>query len=933
MNAPSSSGLGLMQRATAALLSLRLRTQLALVVALAGGVPLAVSGVTAHQASEQALTDAAMSRVEAIRAARQFQIEEAFRTVAAQAAALAEDTMVVDGAVALTSSFHQLANSVSAQEKAAATSALNAFYARDVAPRLQKNGVTIDIARHIPVNDDSLVAQARYIADNPQPLGKKHLLDRAGTTAYDDVHARLHPLLRAYLERFGYYDLFIIDPRTDVVVYTVFKETDFGKHLDTQATNDGLVRAYRQALRAPKDQTSFEDFAPYEPSYNDAAAFVSVPVYRDGAVIAVLALQLPVDRINAIVNEPVGLGETGRAFLVGADHRMRTQDRHTSERTIFVRRVDNDAVTAATAGGTGVGRYQSIADTVVGSWSPVRIPGLSWSIVVEIDDHEALASVRAMSRLLWLLLLASVLLLVAIGVSFSARLARRIGRAVHTAEAVARGDFSSEIVVDSRDEIGDLQVALQHMRTDLLRQMTAIETQAASLQLLLDSTGDALLPVSREGVVQAGLSTIAKAWFGEVNANTKVWDYLYRGDTDHGLAFELAFQQMAEDFLPFELLADQMPSRLVVDSRAFKLEFKRIGGEQLDAVLIIVRDVTALLQAQEREADFRQVHQAMQVMTRDRDGFRKGLFEIDRLLADLEAHWTDDLVNRRTLHTVKGSAAVLGFSGVAEACHAIEDQLVDEASTVTAASFTTVRDIWRRVLGQLEAFLGEDTAIRIDESDYDKLVRQLRARADHDELLAMVRSFRDEPTRAPLNRLGAQATRVAHQLGKPVTVAIVDNGLRLPSNACDAVWLSAVHIVRNAVDHGLESAEARAAAGKPAEGTLTLSTRIVDDQLVIAFVDDGGGIDWERVRMKAGERGLPASTHSDLVDALFSDGLSTRDEVSALSGRGVGLSAVKAAVEALDGALHVDSTRGVGTTIELRLPLPRVVSQERAAAA
>ena len=214
-------------------------------------------------------------------------------------------------------------------------------------------------------------------------------------------------------------------------------------------------------------------------------------------------------------------------------------------------------------------------------------------------------------------------------------------------------------------------------------------------------------------------------------------------------------------------------------------------------------------------------------------------------------------------------------------------------------------DVWLRVLGQQEAFLGDDTAIRSDETDYDRLVRQLRARADHDELLAMVRSFRDEPTRAPLNRLGAQAARVAQQLGKPLVVSIVDNGLRLPGNCCDAVWLSAVHIVRNAVDHGLERAELREAAGKPVEGTLTLSTRFDGDLLVIAFIDDGGGVDWERVRAKARERGLPTETHDDLVNALFSDGLSTRDEVSALSGRGVGLSAVKAAVEALEGTLHV----------------------------
>jgi two-component system chemotaxis sensor kinase CheA len=373
--------------------------------------------------------------------------------------------------------------------------------------------------------------------------------------------------------------------------------------------------------------------------------------------------------------------------------------------------------------------------------------------------------------------------------------------------------------------------------------------------------------------------------------------------------------------LPFELLADQMPSRLRRGERDFKIEFRRIGADQLEAVLIIVSDVTALVQAQEREADFRQIHQAMQVLTRDRDGFRRGLQEIDRLLTELERDWHDDLAHRRTLHTIKGSAAILGFTGVADACHAIEDILVDAPERVTGTSFTSVRGVWRRMLAQLEAFLGDDDAIRIEASEYEQLLRHLRERTDHDELLSLVRSFRDEPTRGPLNRLAAQATRVAGQLGKVVEVYVADHALRLPMSVCDGLWLSAVHLVRNAVDHGLESPAQRRAIGKPEAGVVSLSTAVVGDHVVITFSDDGAGVDWERVRAKAQERGLPSSSHADLVEALFSDGLSTRDEVNAWSGRGVGMSAVKAAVSELHGDVDVHSTSGIGTTVTLRLPL------------
>jgi hypothetical protein len=217
------------------------------------------------------------------------------------------------------------------------------------------------------------------------------------------------------------------------------------------------------------------------------------------------------------------------------------------------------------------------------------------------------------------------------------------------------------------------------------------------------------------------------------------------------------------------------------------------------------------------------------------------------------------------------------------------------------------------MLDQIEGFLGDDHGIRIDEREFQTLVGELRSHTDHDAVLSLVQSFHDEPTRNPLNRLGIQAVRVAQQLRKPITVSTADNGLRLPATRFEDLWLSAVHMVRNAVDHGFESVDARLAADKDPTGTITLSTTMVGEDLVIACNDDGGGVDWQRVADKARARGLACSTHDELVDALFSDGLSTRDEVSDWSGRGVGLSAVKAAVTALGGSVRVASTPGVGT--------------------
>jgi two-component system chemotaxis sensor kinase CheA len=175
-------------------------------------------------------------------------------------------------------------------------------------------------------------------------------------------------------------------------------------------------------------------------------------------------------------------------------------------------------------------------------------------------------------------------------------------------------------------------------------------------------------------------------------------------------------------------------------------------------------------------------------------------------------------------------------------------------------------------------------------------------------------------------------------LGPPETlrtlhVKIEDYALRLDPRAWAGFWAAFVHVVRNAVDHGIESPTERAELGKPAEGTLVFTTRQDARELVIELKDDGRGIDWERIAGRAKELRLPGETQADLVEALFTDGLSTRYDVSEFSGRGVGMGAVRQATIERGGTIDVDSVRGHGTHVTFRFPpqrLSRAPSLQRA---
>jgi two-component system chemotaxis sensor kinase CheA len=161
---------------------------------------------------------------------------------------------------------------------------------------------------------------------------------------------------------------------------------------------------------------------------------------------------------------------------------------------------------------------------------------------------------------------------------------------------------------------------------------------------------------------------------------------------------------------------------------------------------------------------------------------------------------------------------------------------------------------------------------------------------------------------------------------KDVELTITGQDIQIDRNILQIITDALLHLVRNAIGHGIETPEVRQAAGKPAQGHLTLSAQTERDDVLIQVVDDGRGIDVESVRRKAVERGLVAEDAARHLDAdavrafLFEPGFSMAKEVTDISGRGVGLDVVKLAIDSLGGQLRVDSVLGQGTTFALVLP-------------
>jgi two-component system chemotaxis sensor kinase CheA len=193
------------------------------------------------------------------------------------------------------------------------------------------------------------------------------------------------------------------------------------------------------------------------------------------------------------------------------------------------------------------------------------------------------------------------------------------------------------------------------------------------------------------------------------------------------------------------------------------------------------------------------------------------------------------------------------------------------------------------------------------------------------ELQATVMDIRMLPVRHVFERFPRMVRDLARQQGKQIDLVLEGDATRIDKAIIDEIGEPLVHLVRNSVDHGIETPAVRTARGKAPTGTILLSAAQESSHVVITVVDDGAGIDPARVRAAAVERGLLRGDETlsdrDAVQLVFAPGFSTKDGVSDVSGRGVGLDVVLQSIERLSGVVEIESAPGVGTRFTIQLPL------------
>ena len=496
---------------------LSIKSKLIVMLLTVSSSSILVTAYLGYQSGKSNLTDRVFNQLTSVRASKAYQIESYFKTIRNHIQTLSNDPSVGTALSEFTNAYRQLEN---VPLPADALPKINAYYQNEFLPKLAQTEQGSPVLNSfLPEAIASNYLQYHYIANNSNPIGKKHLLDKANDSSeYSRLHGRYHPIFRNIIEKFGYYDLFLIDP-DGRIVYTVYKETDFASSLTIGAYNESnLARLFASVRRSKeKDYARIIDLESYAPSYGAPAAFIAAPIYNQDKFIGVLAIQVPVDEINNVMTgnrkwEADGLGKSGETYLVGPDYLMRSVSRFLIEtpeeylKTLVALGVNNETIkrirqyktsvlaqavktTAVEESMMGKQDIKIIRDyrdiPVLSSYSLLQIEGLKWAILSEIDLAEAYAQIYDFERQLVISATLLMLLVILLAMVMASLFVKPINQLIASARKVAAGQLDAIAVLETEDEFGELAQSFNLMVSSLRDQTDLVEEKNRENEQLL----------------------------------------------------------------------------------------------------------------------------------------------------------------------------------------------------------------------------------------------------------------------------------------------------------------------------------------------------------------------------------------------------------------------------------------------------------------
>jgi class 3 adenylate cyclase len=498
---------------------LSVRSKFLLMMLLTSLLSLGTITWLAYQAGKKALTEAAVNQLTSLRAAKKQQVEHYFASMRDSFRVVADAPLIAKAIEELTEAYYKLGQLPLTPER---MKGLESYYETEFLPRLARNSdARMSLDELLPRNPTVRELQALYISENPNKVGEKSKLTRHKIEhAYTLAHETYHPWFKQLASELKFYDAFLIDADSGNIVYSVAKETDLGQNLfQGPIAGTHLAQLVREVIRTRrKSEVRLADFGFYLPSYNEPAAFIASPVFRDQRLVGVLAAQVSTEALSRFMHDggkwrEQGLGESGAVYLVGADQLMRSDTREIIEipekyvaqikaagsvppavadriarqrTTVLHYPIRNAPVRQALLGRSGT-------DLIVNrrgfgaymSYAPLDIPGLNWVIVARMDENEVLAAQVRFNRNVLIAACALALLATLAALWLARVLLGPMSALLSGIERLRAGDRNVVVASRTRDEFDDLVVAFNGMARSIKERDEVIEGKSRAHEQLL----------------------------------------------------------------------------------------------------------------------------------------------------------------------------------------------------------------------------------------------------------------------------------------------------------------------------------------------------------------------------------------------------------------------------------------------------------------
>ena len=437
--------------------NLNIATKITVVILPCILIIIAVTSFVAIKTSRTAIEAEAFDKLVAIRELKAAQIESYFFQIRNQMETFSENKMIVRAMKEFSKGFGDLENAVMTKGIRITDSEENLvkYYRQEFLPKLSSSlDRDVFLENYYPKTDGAIALQDLYISSNKNELGSKQLLsDAKDGSSYSAAHASYHPIVRNYLDKFGYYDIFLIDAETGNIVYSVYKEADFATSLlDGPYAKTNLAKVFQLARSAGrKSFVKLVDFEPYHPSFNAPASFIASPIFEKNTLIGVAVFQMPIDIINSIMTsnqdwQASGMGASGETYMVGSDYALRSESRFliespeqylklmsdlsmdeklvaeikNAESAIGRQKIRTEATERAMIGDSGVGLIKDYRDiSVLSAFKPLKIADVEWAIMSEIDESEAFAPINELQEMVLFIALISMAIAALVIIIFS----------------------------------------------------------------------------------------------------------------------------------------------------------------------------------------------------------------------------------------------------------------------------------------------------------------------------------------------------------------------------------------------------------------------------------------------------------------------------------------------------------------------------------